>query len=84
MDKNRVKKMCESLLNVSYSGTKIIDFEIVPTNKYDIELDKWVPNSHTLFIQLSRPNLTEKFLSSKEIELTIEGVFGFECCAVFI
>lgn len=84
MDKNRIKKICESILNVSYSGVTIGDFEIVPTNKYDVELNKWVPDSHTLFIQIKRPNLTEEIISPREIERKIEGVFGFECCVGFI
>ena len=55
MDKNRIKKLCESVLDISFSGTTICDFDMTPTFKYDESLSKWVPDSFALFVQIKSP-----------------------------
>ena len=52
MDKDRVKKLCKSVLGISYSGITICDFDMTPTFKYDESLSKWVPDSFALFVQI--------------------------------
>lgn len=83
MDKNRVKRLCESILDASYSGTTIRNFEMVPRHKYINELDKWVPDTYALFIQISSTNTMNRGQGTKDIQITLEGVLGFECCVDF-
>jgi hypothetical protein len=83
MDKDRVKRLCETILDVSYIGTTIRNFEMAPRLKYDDGLDKWVPDSHALFIQVNR-HLSERIYSSNDIQETLEGLLGFECCVDFV
>jgi hypothetical protein len=83
MDKDRVKRLCESILDISYSGTTIKNFDMTPRFKYDDGLDKWVPDSHALFIQVNR-HLSERIYGSTDIQKTLEGVLGFECCVDFV
>jgi hypothetical protein len=83
MDKDRVKKLCETVLDISFSGTTLKDFEMLPTFQYDNVLEKWVPDSYSLFIHISSPNLREKSYGPVQIKKTLEGLLGFECCVDF-
>jgi hypothetical protein len=78
MDKDRLKRLCETVLETSYSGVTITEFDMTPTFKYDDELSKWVPNSFTLFIQVK----TSEF--PRNIQSTLEGYIGLECCVDFL
>jgi hypothetical protein len=82
MDKDRVKRLCETVLGISYSGVTICDFDMTPTFKYDESLSKWVPDSFALFVQIKSP-LTIEFYQPKKVQETLEGVLGFECCVDF-
>jgi hypothetical protein len=88
MDKDRVKRLCETVLGISYSGVTICDFDMTPTFKYDESLTKWVPDSFALFIQIKSP-LENEYLKYREtyrpriIQETLEGLLGFECCVDF-
>jgi hypothetical protein len=82
MDKNRVKKLCESVLDISFSGTTICDFDMTPTFKYDENLNKWVPDSFALFVQIKSPLERETYRPTT-VQTTLEGVLGFECCVDF-
>jgi hypothetical protein len=82
MDKNRVKRLCEKVLDVSYSGTTICDFDMTRTFKYDESLSKWVPDSFALFLQIKSP-LPRESHRPTSVQQTLEGVLGFECCVDF-
>jgi hypothetical protein len=82
MDKDRVKRLCKSALDISYSGITICDFDMTPTFKYDERLSKWVPDSFTLFIQIKSP-LERETYRPRIIQETLEGLLGFECCVDF-
>ena len=82
MDKDRVKRLCKTVLDMSYSGTTICDFDMTPTFKYDESLGKWVPDSFALFIQIKSPLRRETYRPTI-IQETLEGVLGFECCVDF-
>jgi hypothetical protein len=82
MDKNRVKKLCESVLDISFSGATICDFDMTPTFKYDENLNKWVPDSFALFVQIKSPLERETYRPTT-VQTTLEGVLGFECCVDF-
>ena len=83
MDKNRIKKLCESVLDISFSGTTICDFDMTPTFKYDESLSKWVPDSFALFVQIKSPLERETYRPTT-VQKTLEGVLGFECCVDFV
>jgi hypothetical protein len=83
MDKDRLKKIVETSL-VSHFGDDLLinDMVVVPTQKYSEDINEWIPDSYSLFIQiqkgsvtLNRPNETESFL---------ESLLGFECCVDFV
>ena len=82
MDKDRVKRLCETVLGISYSGVTICDFDMTPTFKYDESLTKWVPDSFALFIQIKSP-LERETYRPRIIQETLEGLLGFECCVDF-
>lgn len=82
MDKDRVKRLCETVLKISHSGTTICDFDMTPTFKYDESLSKWVPDSFALFIQI-KFSLEGETQRPTKVQETLEGVLGFECCVDF-
>ena len=91
---DRLKKLCE--LALESKNVIISEFTLIPTQKFDEENNKWVPNSYSLFLMLKRkvePNL-EKFDGDNTylsiasefsgIEYLLESLLGFECCVDFI
>lgn len=78
MDKDRLKRLCETVLETSYSGVTISEFDMTPTFKYDDELSKWVPDSFTLFIQI----ISSEFPGN--VQSKLEGYIGLECCVDFL
>jgi hypothetical protein len=83
MDKDRVKRLCETVLGLSFSGTTICDFDMTPTYEYNNETNKWVPDSHALFIQIKSVDLISRGRGTRDIQTTLEGLLGFECCVDF-
>jgi hypothetical protein len=84
MDKiDRIKRLVESSLDTSFGGEiSIVSLQILPTQKYDEEVNKWIPDSYSLFLQirkgsviLDRPN---------QVESLLESLLGFECCVDFV
>lgn len=82
MDKGRVKRLCENFVVTTYSGTTVCDFDMTPTFKYDENLSKWVPDSFAVFIQIKSP-LQRELLRPTNVQETLEGLLGFECCVDF-
>jgi hypothetical protein len=81
MDKNKVKNLCQTILDNSYNGTILSDFELTPTYRYDNVLETWVPDSYALFIQLNLlSDSSNTMYKLSEIQSTLEGLLGFECC----
>jgi hypothetical protein len=83
MDKDRVKQLCETILEMSFSGTTICDFDMTPTYDYDNKNNMWVPYSHALFIQVKSDNSMMIGQGTRDIQTTLEGLLGFECCIDF-
>jgi hypothetical protein len=86
MDQDRLKKIVQSALDISYGNITIKEFRLLPTNKLDEETGKWVPDSYTLFIDLSRNNDDEeKWGVSNNLSTGsfLESLLGFECCVDF-
>jgi hypothetical protein len=89
---DRIKKLCE--LALESRNVIISEFTAIPTQKFDEEKNKWVPDSYSLFLMLKRkvePNLEKlggegySSLASEfnGIEVLLEGLLGFECCVDF-
>lgn len=81
MDKDRLKRLCKTVLETSYSGLTISEFDMTPTFKYDESLSKWVPDSFTLFIQIKSTSDSE---FTRNVQSTLEGYVGLECCVDFL
>ena len=81
MDKDRLKKLCVSALDISFPKLKVNDFVVIPTFKYDGAKGDWVPDSYSLFIQINRNG--ESLDKPKKVETFLESLLGFDCCVDF-
>ena len=84
MDKiDRIKRIVESSLNTSFGGEiSIVDMVVLPTQKYDEEASKWIPDSYSLFLQIQRGSVILD--RPGEVESFLESLLGFECCVDFV
>ena len=84
MDKiDRIKRLVESSLNTSFGGEiSISDMVVLPTQKYDEETSKWIPDSYSLFLQIQRGSVILD--RPGEVESFLESLLGFECCVDFV
>jgi hypothetical protein len=80
MDQVRLKKIVQSALDLSFSGVSIVDFNVIPTHKWDENVTKWVPDSYSLFLGVKQPLRLEY---PRDIEFFVESLLGFECCVDF-
>ena len=95
MDKiARIKRLVESSLDTSFGGEiSIVNIQIIPTQKYDEETKEWVPDSHSIFLNLkdkrnsgNNPDYYH-FVSdhpSYKVSTLLESLLGFECCVDFV
>ena len=81
MDENKLKKIIQSALDISFDSLTIVDFNIIPTNKWDENVTKWVPDSYSLFLGVKQPLRLEY---PRDIEFFVESLLGFECCVDFV
>ena len=81
MDQVRLKKIVQSALDLSFSGVSIVDFNVIPTHKWDENVTKWVPDSYSLFLGVKQPLRLDY---PKDIEFFVESLLGFECCVDFV
>jgi len=95
MDKiARIKRLVESSLDTSFGGEiQIVSLVILPTQKYDEETKEWIPDSHSIFLNLKDKRNSENnpdyyhFVSdhpSYKVSTLLEGLLGFECCVDFV
>lgn len=84
MDKSdRIKRLVESSLDTSFGGEiSISEMIVLPTQKFDEITNKWIPDSHTVFVSIKKK--TTDFVDIREISNLVEGVLGFECCIDFV
>jgi hypothetical protein len=84
MDKiTRIKRLVESSLDTSFGvEISISDMVVLPTQKYDEETSKWIPDSYSLFIQIQRGSVILD--RPGEVESFLESLLGFECCVDFV
>ncbi len=81
MDKDKLKKLCMSALDISYPSIVVSDFVVVPTFKYDETQTDWVPDSYSLFVQIRKGSVILN--RPREVESFLETLLGFECCVDF-
>jgi hypothetical protein len=81
MDQVRLKKIVQSALDLSFSGVSIVDFNVIPTHKWDENVTKCVPDSYSLFLGVKQPLRLEY---PRDIEFFVESLLGFECCVDFV
>lgn len=93
MDKDRLRKICESALDTSFSGITLTEFRALPTQKYDEVTNKWIPDSYSLFIVLEKPPVCYKDFNyssfdddsnSRNVENFLESLLGFDVCVDFL
>jgi hypothetical protein len=83
MDENRLKKVVQSALDISFSGLTITEFKALETSQLTDD-NKWEPFSYTLFITLKRGGtLNENYIQTLDIVYFLESLIGFECCVDF-
>jgi hypothetical protein len=83
----RIKRLVESSLDTSFGGDVMInDLVVLPTQKFDENMNKWVPDSHTIFLSIKNksgsPYYESKF-TINEITNFLESLLGIECCVDF-
>jgi hypothetical protein len=93
MDQNRLKKICEVALESR--GVIVTEFRALPTQLFDHEKGKWVPDSYSLFLGVKRKtepvlekmggDATYRQVSSEfgDLERFLETLLGFECVVDF-
>jgi hypothetical protein len=84
MDESRLKKTCQKILDMSYSGVTISEFRALPTQKFDEDSGEWIPDSFSLFVILKRPPVNYKDQSYRDVENFLESLLGFETCVDFV
>lgn len=83
MDENRLKKVVQSALDISFNGLTITEFKALETSQLTEDFE-WEPFSYTLFITLSRgKTLNENYIQSGNIVNFLESLIGLECCVDF-
>jgi hypothetical protein len=81
MDENRLKKVVQSALDVSYNKSLLIsEFRVLQTHMYDVDKGDWVPDSYSLFLDLKRMKDCD---DDRNVSSFIESVIGFECVVDF-
>lgn len=92
MDKiARIKRIVKTSLDTSFKGGIIVkEITVLPTHKYDETTKEWVPDSHSVFLVINRPDdpkLNEEIYSalgltdaSTRIADYLESLLGLEVC----
>ncbi len=89
MDKiERIKRLVESSMELSFGDNiSIKEIIILPTQKYNKEQDKWVPDSHTIFLSVKN-NMGNDYQKSNytinEVTNFLETLLNLECCVDFV
>lgn len=83
MNLEKVKKTCHKLLRVIYGlEYNLVEINVIPTFSWDEEKSEWAKNSCSIFINVNTAGqevLRKKNNTAKDIELSVEAQFIFEC-----
>jgi hypothetical protein len=85
VDENKLKKILQSSLDVSFNGLTIKEVRALETSQMNDDWT-WKPFSYTLFITLNRgTSLHEGSSHTTALDVTIllQSLTGFECCVDF-
>ena len=81
MDENRLKKVVQSALDISYDKSLLIsEFRALQTHMYDNNKCDWVPDSYSLFLVIKKIKDCD---DNRNVSRFIESVIGFECVVDF-
>jgi hypothetical protein len=81
MDKNKLKKVVQSALDISFDESlQISEFRALPTHTYDNEKGEWVPDSYSLFLVVKKLKDRDDL---RDVSTLLESLLGFECCVDF-
>ena len=81
MDKNRIKKVAQSALDISFNESlQISEFRALPTHTYDYEKGEWVPDSYSLFLVVKKLKDHDDL---RNVSTLLESLLGFECVVDF-
>ena len=89
MDKiKRIKRLVESSFEISYGDNLIIkEMVIVPTQRYDQDEDRWLPDSHAIFLSIENKTdsiYTKSNITINEVTNFVESLLNLECCVDFV
>jgi len=79
--KDRLRKLYQEALHLSFSGFSITEYSEVPTYKVD-KIGKWVSDSKAVFITCKYVgNFSEFDINYNYLYISnhLENLFGFEC-----
>lgn len=76
---SRLKEICLSAMENQFPDLEVLDFEIRKTFKYNNEIEDWVDDSYSIFIQISFTEV-EDFRKLYDVESYLTALFGFEFC----
>jgi hypothetical protein len=84
----RIKRLVESSFEISYGDNLIIkEMVIVPTQKYDQDEDRWLPDSHAIFLSIENKTdsiYTKSNITINEVTNFVESLLNLECCVDFV
>ena len=82
MDENRLKKVVQSALDISYDKSLLIsEFKALQTHIYNNDKCDWVSDSYSLFLVLKKIKDCD---DNRNVSSFIEAVIGFECVVDFV
>lgn len=89
MNVNKLRKLCQEVLNTSYQGLTIFEFNPFQTQMYNPTKNEWEPSDYVLFIKVKRENIGDDYpnhgaIDKRNIDSHLESVLGFECCVDFL
>jgi hypothetical protein len=79
---SKIKKICKDLLDTSYGDQiSITDLIVIPTFRYDEELENWTKDSFSVFLTLKDKN--SDLFTEKNFDNFFESYLGLEFCVEF-
>ena len=89
---NRIKELVRDSLDTSFGGGILIkEMVVLPTQKFNEEINEWVPDSYTIFLSVKdnrpdQPDFYHYVSDDPRYRLSnfLESLLGFECCVDFV
>lgn len=93
MDENRLRKIYQKALDISYSGVTITEFRVLPLHTFDEQKQDWVPVSYSIMIILKKPHIVYTKGNNDHLMGTIDylniepfltDLLSYEVCVDFV